>query len=109
MPWSTRIVFGIADLRADPFERLHHVLAAIAEPRIEHRREARERVDDRQHADLRARRELVVDEVHRPDLVRADVASLAIVPQLRLHPPLRRLVPQLQAQLAVNPMGLASG
>ena len=43
----------VADRRTDPVERLNHILAPVAEPRIKHRREPRERVDDYQHAQLR--------------------------------------------------------
>jgi hypothetical protein len=59
-------------------------------------------------ASTRSRRppggELVVQEVHRPDVVGPD-RRLAIVAQLRLHTPLGRLVAQLQAQLRVQPVG----
>ncbi len=44
-------------------------------------------------------------EVHRPGLVRL-CGCAAILPQLRLDPPLRRLAAQLQPQLLVDPAGL---
>src|SRR6056297_1580277 len=61
-------------------------------------------VDHRQDAELLAQGELVVDEIHRLDIVWIDRFS-AILTQLRLHPPLRVLVAELQAQLIVNPAG----
>lgn len=39
----------IAELAADAFQRLHEVFAAVAESRIDRRREAREGIDDRQN------------------------------------------------------------
>lgn len=39
-------------------------------------------------------------EVHRPDLVRSDGLD-TVIAQLGLYPPLRRLVPELHAQLLV--------
>jgi hypothetical protein len=42
-----------------------------------------------------------VDKIHGPDIIRADCLG-AILAQLRLHPPFRRLVPELHAQLPVN-------
>ena len=45
-----------------------------------------------------------MQEVHRPRLVRRD-GWPAIVPELRLHATLRRLVPQLQAELTIDPVG----
>ena len=46
----------IAHLRAGPFERLHDVFAAVARSRVQRRRVAGERVDNRQDADLMAGR-----------------------------------------------------
>src|SRR5260370_15550694 len=60
---------GIADVFADALQSQHDILAAIAEARIDHWREATEGVDDRKHTDLPAGGELVVNEVHRPGLV----------------------------------------
>src|SRR5205807_10148795 len=45
--------------------------------------------------------QLIVDEVHRPGLVRSRCRP-AIVPQLGLDPALRRLVAYLQAQFATR-------
>jgi hypothetical protein len=86
----------IADLRAHPVERGHHIFAAVAEPRIDGRGEPREQINNREDAKLRTRRQLVVHEVHCPGLVRTG-RLLAAVPQLGLHAPLRRFGPQLQA------------
>lgn len=86
----------IADDRTRLIERPHDILTPIAEACIQHRREAREGVDHRQHPDLAPCGELVMEEVHGPDIVRAD-GRLAVIPQLRLDPTLGDLVPQLQA------------
>src|SRR3546814_3294058 len=80
-------------------------LPAVAEPRVEHRREAWEGVHHRQYPDLAARCQLVVHEVHGPDIVRPDGLG-ATLAQLGLDPPLRGLVPQLHAQLPLIPVGL---
>jgi len=63
-------------------------------------REPRESVDHGQNPQLLARRQLVMNEVHRPDIVRPDGHG-AVIAQLRLHPPLRRLVPELQPRVLV--------
>lgn len=57
--------------------------------RFPDRHEPGERIDDGEHAQLLTRCELVVDEVHRPGLVRAGCRP-AIIPQLSLDPALRR-------------------
>lgn len=44
-----------------------------------------------------------MNKVHYPDVVRADRLG-AVVTQLGLHTALRRLVPELQSQLPVNPI-----
>ena len=93
----------IAHHGADLLEPVNDVLGPIAEARINDRGEPGERVDDRQHPDLLPRRQLVVNKIHRPGLVRLDGVP-PIVPELGLDPPLRRLVPELQSQLIVNPM-----
>ncbi len=46
-----------------------------------------------------------MDKIHRPDIVRPD-RFLTVFTQLGFYPPLRMLVPHLQAQLIVNPTGL---
>jgi len=56
---------------ADPFQYLHDIGAAEGEPRFQRRRETGEDVDDREHPKLAARRQLLMDEVHRPGLVRS--------------------------------------
>jgi hypothetical protein len=60
----------IADCLAYPLKRRHHILAPVAEPWIQHRREPRERVHHRQNPKLPAGRELIVNEVHSPGLMR---------------------------------------
>ena len=59
-------------------------------------------VDDCQDAQFPAGRELVMDEIHCPHIV-ASHRLLAVLSQLSLHPSFRVLVPQLEAQLVVNP------
>lgn len=78
---------GIADVCADALERRNNIFTAIAEPRIDDRREPREQIDDGENAQLRSRRQLIVHEVHRPGLVRAR-RLLAVIPQFGLHAPL---------------------
>lgn len=59
----------IADLSRDAFKRFDNVGAFIGKAHIDRRREPREGVDDREYTDLLPVKELVVDEVHCPDLV----------------------------------------
>ena len=59
----------IARLLAYPFECRHNVFAPIAVARVNRRAIAREGIDDGQHAQFAAGRQLVMDEVHGPDLV----------------------------------------
>src|SRR4051794_24222890 len=87
---------------ADPFQYLHDIGAAEREPRLQRRRKAGEDVDNREHPKSASGRQLVMDEVHRPGLVRSRRWP-AIIPQLGLDPTFRRLVAQLQAQLAIDP------
>src|SRR6516162_9438252 len=86
---------------ADSFQDLHDIGAAEGEPRCQRRREAGENVDDREHPKLAPRRQLVVDKVHRPGLVRS-CRWPAILPQLGLDTTLRRFIAQLQAQFAID-------
>ena len=86
---------------ADPFQYIHDVGAAEGEPWLQRRREAGEDVDDREDPKLAAGRQLIVDEVHRPGLVRSRRRS-TVIPQLGLDPTLRRFVAQLEAQFAVD-------
>lgn len=92
---------GVAGSTAYPIQCRNHVLAAIAEPRIKHRHIAREGVDDGQNPQRLARRQLVMDEVHRPDIIRAD-GPRAVIAQFRFYPPLRGLVPEFHPQLPAN-------
>jgi hypothetical protein len=75
---------------------LDDIGAAECEPRLQCRREARERIDNRKHAKLAPGGELIVNEVHRPGLVRSRCRS-TVIPQLGLDSALRRFVTQLQA------------
>ncbi len=93
----------IADALADPLQRQDHVFAAIAETRIDPRREPREGVDNRQNPDLASRGQLVVNKVHRPGLIVA-LRLATVLAQLGFHPLLRRLVAQLQAKVLVKPV-----
>jgi hypothetical protein len=88
-----------------PFEGRNDVFGPITEPRIDDGREPAERVHDGEHTDLLAGGQLVMDEVHGPDLIGCGSCA-TIVAQLRLHSSLGRLAAQLQAQTRVNPMRL---
>ncbi len=72
----------IADLPACQFQCCDHVLAAVTELRIDHRREAREGVDDGEHADLAAGRQLdgSINVPLRLDLAEFDSAELVLTP-----------------------------
>lgn len=91
----------MADRRTDLFQCPDHVLSPVAESGTEHRHIAGERIDDRQHSDLLACRELIVNEVHGPYVVRAD-GFLTVVPQLCLYPRFGVLFPALAAGAAVG-------
>lgn len=54
------------------------------------------RVDDGQYAKLVAKVQLVMSEVHRADIIRADGFG-TVIAQLIFHPPHRRLVPTSDA------------
>jgi hypothetical protein len=82
-------------------EPAHHVFATVTEAWIDDWREPPERVDHCEHPDLHAGRKLVVHNVHCPGFVWLR-RLLSIVPQLRLDPPLRRLVAVLQARLTLD-------
>ena len=51
---------------AYPFERLDHIFSLVIEACIDRRREG---VDNRQNPDFPTRGQLVMNEVHRPDMV----------------------------------------
>jgi len=85
---------GVTNLPTYAFRRLDHILAPLIEACIDRRREARKGIDNRQNPDLTPRGQLVVNEVHRPDMVgmgRLRAAS----PQLCLDPTLGNLVAEL--------------
>lgn len=71
------------DLRDDALERLDHIRSAEVLPHLDRRRQSGEGVDDGQHADLATVEELVMNEVHRPNLIRRR-RRRSIVTQLRL-------------------------
>ena len=83
-------------LPAHALQRFDDVRPSEAEARLDRRREPAEGIDDRQHADLLPASQLVMDEVHGPNLIRG-CRGLAVTAQLRLHPSLGRFVAQLQA------------
>ncbi len=87
--------FGVTSSLADTLQRLNHVLTAIGETCVGGGAVARVRVDHGQDAQLLAGRELVVNKVHRPDIVRPD-RLLVIVSEFCLHPTLGMLVAQLK-------------
>jgi len=69
---------------------------------VDRRRQPRERVDHGEAADLAPIEKLVMNKIHRPDLVRSHRADAALT-QLRLHAPFWGFVAQLQAHLAIQP------
>ncbi len=91
----------VTDLAAHPLKRLDNILTLVAEACIDCRREAREGVDYRQHPDLAAGGQLVVNEVHRPDVVGMG-RFRAIGPQLRLDASPGDLVAKLEVHLLVK-------
>ncbi len=92
---------GITDLTAYPLQRLYHVFALVVEAGVDCRREAREGVDYRQHPNLATRCQLVMNEVHGPDMVGMG-GFRAIRPQLRLDPSFGNLVAELEVHLLVK-------
>jgi len=91
----------ITCLSAHPLECVDHVFTAIAEARVNRRCVSREGVDHGQDPNPASCRQLVVNEVHGPGLVGSHWRR-AVLAQLGLDPPLRRLVAQLQAQFPVQ-------
>ena len=61
----------IANSLPGPLERLDGIAGLVGEPRIQRRREPAEGVDDRQDADLAPVEQLVMQEIHGPDIVGA--------------------------------------
>ncbi len=91
----------ISDLSADPLQCLNDILAFVAKASIHHWREAREGINNRQNPDLATSGQLVMNEIHRPDMV--GMARLrAVSPQLRLDPALGNLVAELEVHLLVK-------
>lgn len=78
---------GIASPLADTFQRLNHILTAIGEPCVGGGAVARMRIHNSQDAQFLTCRELVVNEIHRPYIVRTD-GYLAVIPKLCIHPTL---------------------
>ena len=93
--------FWITDTPTNALKGSNNILAPIAEPRIDGRREPRESIDNRQNAQLSPCSNLIMDEIHRPGLVDLH-GGPAIFPQFRLLPTLGCLVPELQAHLLVR-------
>lgn len=60
---------GIANFGANPLKRLHDILSFVAEPRVSGRRETGIGVNDRQNSEFASSCQLVMNEVHRPDLI----------------------------------------
>src|SRR5579872_500925 len=75
----------IARTRRGALERLDDIATAVAESHVDRRREAGEGVDHSEDTDLLTVEELVMQEVHGPDLVRF-LRHLAIAAELRFDP-----------------------
>lgn len=84
----------ITHLLADPLKRLHGIFTTVAEPLIGGRRLAGMGIDDSQDAQLPAGGQLVMHEVHRPDMVGMG-GIRSVLPELGLHPSLRCFVAQV--------------
>ena len=91
----------ITDLPAYSLQCLNHVLAVVAEACIDRRREAREGINNRQNPDLATCGQLVMNEVHRPDMVGMG-RFRAIGAKLRLDPSFGNLVAELEVHLLVK-------
>ena len=74
------------DLGAHIFQDLDDIFATVAEAGLQGRTETRVGVDDHQNAQLLPRSELIMDKVHRPDIVRPE-GFCPILSQLRFHTP----------------------
>jgi hypothetical protein len=92
---------GIANPPTQALEGSGDFFSSITEPRINDRREARVGIDDGERAQLSTCGRLVVEKGHRPGLVDLH-GGLPVLAQLRLHPALGCLVPELQAHLFVK-------
>lgn len=90
-----------AMLPANLLKYINNIRPSEVEPDIQRRREAREGVDNGEHAELASRRQLIVHEVHRLYLIRP-CGWAPILPQLRLDPALRCFVAELKPQLLVK-------
>lgn len=74
----------ITDLPANPIQSRNHILAAIAVAHVQHRHIAQDGVNHRQHPQLLARRQLIRNEIHHPDIL-GPRSLHAVIKQLRLH------------------------
>ena len=94
---------GITHHLAGPIKGFDNVCGLVGEAGIQGRREPAEGVDDRQNADLAPVEQLIVLEVHSPDVV-GPGGGLTVLAQLCFDLALGRLVAHLQAQLLVKPI-----
>lgn len=95
----------ISDLPADPLQCLIDILPLVAKASIHHWREAREGINNRQNSYLATRGQLVMSEIHSPDMVGMGRLR-AVSPQLRLDPALGNLVAELEVHLIVKTIDL---
>lgn len=79
-----------------PVKHRYDVLATIEKAHSKDRHVAREGVNDGQNPRFLAPCQLIMHEIHRPDLIGAESLN-TVIPQLRFHPPFRRFVPELHA------------
>ena len=96
---------GRAGVGTDAFQGLNDVFFVVGEAGIVCQTEPRLEVDNGQDAELLAHNELVMEEIHRPDIVRAD-GFFAVLAQLCFDLPLGVLIAEMKPQLVVDPASL---
>lgn len=84
-----------------PFKRLNHVLATVVEACIDGRRKAREGINHRQHPDLAAYGQLIMNEIHCPNLIGMSCLR-AVSVKLGFDATLGNLIAKLEIHLLVK-------
>jgi hypothetical protein len=73
----------IACRSAESLKRVNDVLSAVADEGIQDRHIAREKIDDRQHANLTPGSQLIMNKIHRPGFVRLRRIFAIVVSEFR--------------------------